>query len=694
MTEVTTPVDVIVHHDVQGSPLDREGFPFDLSHTSIPGIVFETSANHPIPLSQISPLHARSYEIGNGERPIALWKDRYRNPYASVTLKGNNFTKAEVVPSATAPSGFIPYGLQEGDALYRVALASQYLRRHNIPTEWIVGFFEPTEMPFNGSEHDRLTQDDYKRKLVEVAIRGLGDEKAATVRRAIMPMKFYITARAMEIGDRPWDFSTDETANDVKKRLHRIFRVYNLTHKTDPEFHALDANRVDDMIYYFSSLLPQLRGTHLARLHQIGIAHRFPVYGNTTALGGVIDLDSAHGEPLGIGDPPIDDSDIFNDIVHALDPGYELSVLLHLQTLFPDEINVAELYERSVQEFIDSYLNVYDECTDSMSSRALLAYGALIAANFGSAHNVPYVPKKLSDRLLNIAGAHLGQDTIERYSAMVDEKMSSSALDYINSLLSDKKYQILDTAMCGALRELQDKISPNEDVTSTAKKFYTKFIELVIGDLRLDIAYHLFGEVASIGTIVRSSMTDIFNGFDEAEDKLLHMALTSSLISARMATVIHSTLNSPKLFAEIESLASLYKLDSNPMLITQQETAEYRDAVIFKGRMVSIHRQQDLGKLMKELGARPDVKIRHAAIDSLQQFGIITPHDIVQIISDASTVSAEAILTDDDYSLKIEVDDARMGSYVAVVTSKADVGDKPEYIVYIYHHNEHQKTSS
>ena len=97
---------------------------------------------------------------------------------------------------------------------------------------------------------------------------------------------------------------------------------------------------------------------------------------------------------------------------------------------------------------------------------------------------------------------------------------------------------------------------------------------------------------------------------------------------------------------------------------------------------------------MKELGARPDVKIRHAAIDSLQQFGIITPHDIVQIISDASTVSAEAILTDDDYSLKIEVDDARMGSYVAVVTSKADVGDKPEYIVYIYHHNEHQKTSS
>ena len=693
MTEVTTPIDVIVHHDVQGSPIDREGFPFDLSSTTIPGIVAETLANHPLPLSQISSLHARSYEIGAGISPVALWGDKYGNRYTSVTFKGNNFSKPGVMKSATAPSGFIPYGLQEGDALYRVAQASALLRRHRIPTEWIVGFFEPTEMPFNGDERNRLTQQDYKRKLVEVAIRGSDADEAATVRDAIMPMKFYVTARAMEIGDRPFDFSADETADDVKKRLDKIFSVYNLTHRTDPEFQALDAARTDDMIYYFSSLLPRLRGANLARLHQIGIAHRFPVYGNTTALGGIIDLDSAHGEPLGVGDPPIDESDVFNDMLHAFDPDYELSVLIHLQTLFPDEINVAELYSVSIQEFIDSYLNVYDEDTGTMSRRALLAYGAVIAASFNSAYKGARLPKNMIKHFLDIARAHLTPSAIEQYSAMVNKRMSASALDYVNGLHLDNKYQMVDTAICEALVELQNKIDSNDDIKPTAEKFYAKFAKVAIDDLRLNIAYHLLGEMDSICTIVRSSIIDTFKGLDDAEDKSLHIALTSSLIDTYTAPVIQSILTSPEFLAIVDSLVSLCELGPSPRLITENETAEYSDVAIFKGRILSICQKQDLGQLTEQLRNRPGVEIKYTTIESLHQLGIMTSDDIVQIISDASTVFARGILSDDTYSLQIETDNVKMESYVSVVTSRADASGDRRYVAYICLPHTHEEAS-
>lgn len=348
------------HTAVQGEQIDRVGLPFtpELFAHGMPAVVTEGAAAvlppTTIQLDRISGRHGRSYELGNAKAPTAIWEDQYGNAYTSLSYKGNNFTKPDIIHSLTAPSGFIPYGLQEDDALLRVIRSSRLLRENGIATEWIVGVTEPATMPYID---EPVTQHEYKKRWLEDILSARPIKEAGEIAQAIAPMTFFVTERCMEINDRPLDFLDDTTSGQIQARLQKVFTVYNVTHRRDADFRELSADSNEDRRYYFTTLLPTLQGRNLARLHNAQLVHKFPVPGNTTALGGVIDLDSIHGEPLGFGDRPITFQDMRHDIEMAFEGGHTsyMEILRHIATTtgwFED------VYERMLhiqQNFLNTY---------------------------------------------------------------------------------------------------------------------------------------------------------------------------------------------------------------------------------------------------------------------------------------------------------------------------------------------------
>ncbi len=346
------------HVTVQDEVIDKTGLPFaaNLFEGGVPAAVIEEAvANfepNNIPLDLISSHHGRSYEVGNAKKITALWQDRHGNQYTSLSYKGNNFTEQDIIPSATAPSRFIPWGLQEDDALLRVVKSSRLLRENDIPTEWIVGVTEPPVIAYGA---EPVTQAEYKKRLVAEALGKWPVAEAAKIAKAITPMTFFVTARCMEINDRPMDFLDDQTPEQIQQRLQKVFSVYNVTHRSDTDSRELSTDSPEDCRYYFINLLPKLQAQNLARLHNLELVHKFPTPGNVTALGGVIDLDSIHGEPLGFGDKPITFRDIRRDIRVAFD-GDRTEILQHVAetTDWFDDTDTT-LHETQLT-FLDAYL--------------------------------------------------------------------------------------------------------------------------------------------------------------------------------------------------------------------------------------------------------------------------------------------------------------------------------------------------
>ncbi len=411
------------------------GLPVGIFTQGIPGEVDEAAATllpeAVYPIDQISGLHARSYELGDAQRVTAVWQDRHGNRFTSLSYKGCNFKAPGIMRSLTAPSGFIPHGLQEDDALLRIVKSSRILREGGIPTEWIVAITEPSKLPYEG---ELVDQREYKRRFTEKILGSWAFEEAAEVATAIEPMTFYVTTRCMEINDRPFDFLEDSSPEDVQLRLHKIFTVYNLTHRKDPEFVELDAGNEAHCQYYFTTLLPILQGRNLARLHNIGLVHKFPVPGNVTALGGIIDLDSIHGEPLGIGDPAIVFQDIAQDMAMVFeksDRSY-IAILrhMHVVTGWPTEDAHETLYQMQ-RNFLQAYQD-HSSRQFSSTEQCLMFLGMNQSEYHGNLANqaLAYVCELLTEhdtlvttvfeelaQLVIVEEQHLGlDDTIDQYA--------------------------------------------------------------------------------------------------------------------------------------------------------------------------------------------------------------------------------------------------------------------------------------
>jgi len=324
----TTDVPGWLHTSLQGEVIAHGDVPVRniLSDTHTPvAIRPEHAADHPaseVELHRVSSKHGRSFEIGpNADRAaarlgkVAIWRDEFDNSYSSYSLKGNNFTYSTIFESSTAPSGYIPMGLLESDALLRVVRSSRLLREAGVSTEWINRVFEPQTLIYKG---EAVSQAEYKKRLLHDTANTRGLEEMAKIAAAIEPMTFFITGRSMEINDRLADFATD-TPESGRKRLQRIFSVYNATHSEDDDFRRLQPAREADRVRFFNKIFPSLLGTSMAKLHNADLVHTFPTLSNVTILGGVIDLDSIRGVPLGMDDKPITVVDRANDIATITD---------------------------------------------------------------------------------------------------------------------------------------------------------------------------------------------------------------------------------------------------------------------------------------------------------------------------------------------------------------------------------------
>ena len=263
-------------------------------------------------LTQASSKHLRSFLVKGGGFE-KTWHDEHNNLYSSITLKGNNYTHSMLMESATATDRYIAYGMQESAIIERVLRASRMLREAGISTEYIVGLAEPKEFLIrdNGMAVSQLPVgiDAYKQFLTEKHWRDLGDEDRnfeayLDISKKMERSTYYISMRAMDSDYRYYDAANFPYARGkVYEQIKEYFGV------------ELDTYNQEDWNKYVDEFFILCATSNLAKLHKLGVAHKYPNALNLTALGGIVDLDSAYGEPLDLGDEPITIEDIANDIL-------------------------------------------------------------------------------------------------------------------------------------------------------------------------------------------------------------------------------------------------------------------------------------------------------------------------------------------------------------------------------------------
>lgn len=270
-------------------------------------------------LSQPSDMHKRSFVIDHPDFQ-QTWQDEYGNEYSAISTKGNNFSQPGLHEHPTAAEGVIPFGLQESSIIERVLKASNFIRSKGISTEYIFGVTEPKEFPWPGKadkdeKSEVLSLEEYKRRIVMdywtrlkpeyKTIEALGE-----LHKQFEDMTFFVTFRATDSPYRMSDLADDNNRQSVYEYVNEHLLEDGM--KPFDTGSYLDEDRFDIAIF-----APRF-GVNFARLHHAGLAHKFPHMGNVTALGGIVDLDSVHGEPLGLGNDPIDFGDMAYDINHSV----------------------------------------------------------------------------------------------------------------------------------------------------------------------------------------------------------------------------------------------------------------------------------------------------------------------------------------------------------------------------------------
>lgn len=256
--------------------------------------------------------HVRSVMVRGGLAD-RHWQDEYGNFYGSLTLKGNNFSHAQLIETQTATERFIGYGLQESAIIERVLRASQLLREAGIATEYIVGLAEPKEFFLRHEglavRHQPVSLAEYKHYLTFKHWQDLPEpertlEAYADIAKQQERSTYYVSLRAT---DTPYRF---EDARNVQSAREQVFQLINELHGE-----SLSVTSPADWEIYLTKYFLPRAVANLAKLHSIGLAHRHPNGMNVSALGAIVDLDSVHGETLGFGDEPIGLEDVARDIV-------------------------------------------------------------------------------------------------------------------------------------------------------------------------------------------------------------------------------------------------------------------------------------------------------------------------------------------------------------------------------------------
>lgn len=339
--EIYQPVGTIqvkgfTHEEIQDLAVSPKQNPFRVGHIPLFSQVGIDSKNghYPSNLIKVSPFHGRSYEFNTDideTGTSVVWSDEYGNLYTMINTKGNNCTDPKVEKSDIAPSGFVFIGLQDGYSLRRVLKASEILRSHNIDTEVLIKVIEPTELPYEGTN---LPIPELKKRMLERVWQENApeesDEKNAgffkkptrsdipKIAEALENTTFFITVRGLQVSERLVDLSRAKDA-DLITMLGYAFKFINMEEATKarkdksykPE--SFSTEKKKDIRRYFNDYLPKRLARNFAKMHRLGLVHRYPHTGNISTVGSFYDLDSVRGEPLG--EKPIKNEDIANDLL-------------------------------------------------------------------------------------------------------------------------------------------------------------------------------------------------------------------------------------------------------------------------------------------------------------------------------------------------------------------------------------------
>ncbi len=384
-------------------PLAQKGLVFGVENPYGP------DTDDEIELVQLTRKHGRSFEVCHPDAQ-GVWRDEYGHLYSSINLKGNNFSNPHAMKTATAPDGYIAFGLQESSVSRRVLRASRIMRENGIGTEYILGMAEPKAFGWptvdnktNSLEFLDLPQ--YKQKLVEESWKQLGDEQKTAetyveMARAFERMTFLVSTRAMDTSYRYYDVMHNNEAAKV------VFSLINehLRDENQPELHPTDPK---DMLEYVTDYVTPSAAKNLARLHYLGLAHRFPNDLNVTGLGSLVDLDSVHGEALDLGDDAITPGDIANDILH-------LANGLRDRGIFGLLSQTGDMGPGITERVMSAYIN--EVCELFMASgQSVEAFEAYVLRLAAAVHDqIPYVT---NEEMLTTA-IQLEKSSMDAYNAV------------------------------------------------------------------------------------------------------------------------------------------------------------------------------------------------------------------------------------------------------------------------------------
>lgn len=374
-------------------PQAKESLPFTSART-VQGYDADQIALH-----QPSTGHVRSFAL-RGEGLRTPWQDEYGNIFRDFNLKGNNFSSPGVMPHPTATDEYVAWGLQESKIIERVLRASAVMRSRGIGTEYIIGLAEPKAYPYptvdaTTESYEQVSLPEYRDRITENYWRTLPEEeqtieKLGELNAKFREMTFYISLRAVDTVYRLGDVVRDDQARE------EVFAFIN-EHQLYAGEKPLDPAVVSDRHRYEVEFLAPKLGKNLARLHK-DMAHGFLHRLNVTGLGSIVDNDSIHGEPLGLGDKPITAEDRAGDI---------LTVATELFRLSPVAFAPSHQLE-PVWQFFAHYIEGTKamlgstEATRQQIAESLLAAEQLIIDNPRQFNRVSHEAERLLEGLQNI----------------------------------------------------------------------------------------------------------------------------------------------------------------------------------------------------------------------------------------------------------------------------------------------------
>ncbi|MGZ6004635.1 MAG: hypothetical protein ACXWLH_00630 [Candidatus Saccharimonadales bacterium] len=415
-----------------------------------------------IVLKRPSPAHVRSFEVWTSSTEYIT--DEFGNHYHSLNLKGNNFSNPQTIETATAPDKIIAWGLQESNSIRRVLIASRMLRSLGVGTEFITGLAEPKTFPvpnkdaqIGGFRPNDLVA--YKDRLVNNAWMSTIDEDKTTekyveITKAFERKTYYISLRAMDTSIRLGDI---HHVGDKGPAYNHIFELINNLgiHPESGPLNNQTATRFLELSRYMEGVVAPRLAKNLATMHAHGLAHRFPNAMNITALGSIVDLDSVHGEPLGLGDEPISSEDIAIDITQAMDSLTDYPE--DLRSIFKNE--AARVYI----EFTNNYLDTFQTTLESrgLNRQEIDKNMGVILYEVSNRRPGTYGNEQMYDVFINTV--------IERYFAEDVDKIEF----YVNNALS-----IQDSELSSWVNEFLYEYLPEGMAQELLDDYTNEFFEL------------------------------------------------------------------------------------------------------------------------------------------------------------------------------------------------------------------------